>query len=62
MAWAARERATLAGDIRRAKPDVVLIEQGEWHRWAFADPGIARALAAYRQGPTVAKVEIWLRR
>jgi hypothetical protein len=61
-AWAARERATLANDMRRAKPDVVLIEQGEWHRWAFADSDIAQALAAYRQGPTVAKVEIWLRR
>lgn len=62
MAWAARERATLANDIRRARPDVVLIEQGEWHRWAFADPGIAQALAAYRQAQTVSKVEIWLRR
>lgn len=60
--WAAGERATLANDIRRGRPDVVLIEQGEWHRWAFGDPGIAQALAAYRQSETISNVEIWLRR
>lgn len=62
LAWAAQERETLASDIRRAKPDMVLIEQGDWHRWAFGDAAIAQALSAYRQGPTVSKVEIWLRR
>jgi hypothetical protein len=61
-AYAARERQTLASDIRRGRPDVVLIEHGAWSHWAFSDPGIARALDAYHQVRTVSRVEIWLRK
>lgn len=61
LAWAARERQNLADDIRQKQPDVVLIEEGDWHRWAFKDHAIAGTLDAYRRAETVSGVEIWLR-
>ena len=57
----ARERQMLANDIQRGRPDVVLIEQGDWHRWAFKDAAIAKALGSYRMTRSVSGVEIWLR-
>jgi hypothetical protein len=44
------DRDMLVEDIRRNRPDIILISNrfGEFHDWAFADPLIAAALADYR--------------
>jgi hypothetical protein len=61
MSWEAHDRQMLVNDIQRGRPDVVLIEQGDWHRWAFKDAATAKALGPYRKTRTVSGVEIWLR-
>jgi hypothetical protein len=55
------DRATLLGDIRRNRPDVILVDGQHWRRWALSNRVIAAALAAYRRDETVDGVEIWLR-
>lgn len=60
IAYAAADRRTLARDILRNHPDVVLIEAG-WRAFAFSDPGIAAALKPYHLRATVDGVGIWLR-
>lgn len=48
---AARDRDMLVEDIRRNRPDVILIERGvfDWYAFAHADPAIAAELAAYTE-------------
>jgi hypothetical protein len=49
-AYGERDRAMLEEDIRRSRPDIILIDRMEfdWEAWARADPGLASQLAAYR--------------
>ncbi len=46
-----RDRAWLAEDIRRNRPDIIIVEKGkfDWEAWARADPVIAAELARYRE-------------
>ena len=46
----ARDRDMLAQDIRRNRPDGILVNtvNPRFHRWALADPTLAAALADYR--------------
>jgi hypothetical protein len=41
------DRAQLAADIGRERPDAILVADEEWRRWAFSQPDIADALAGY---------------
>jgi len=49
-AYAKRDRDMLAEDIRRGKPDIIVIEREffEWDEWAHSEPVIAEELKAYR--------------
>ncbi|MDQ2954545.1 MAG: hypothetical protein M3R18_06385 [Pseudomonadota bacterium] len=48
--YARRDRDMLAEDIRRQKPDIIVIEREyfDWDAWARSEPVIARELKAYR--------------
>lgn len=50
-----RDRKMLVEDIRRAKPDIVLVDRirFDWLKWAEADPALARELSNYRPLETV---------
>lgn len=53
---AARDRDMLVDDIRRNRPDIILVEKGvfDWETWARADPLVAAELAHYREAGRVA--------
>ncbi|HEV1999194.1 MAG TPA: hypothetical protein VGQ97_01755 [Xanthobacteraceae bacterium] len=53
---AARDRDMLVEDIRRNRPDIILVEKGvlDWEAWARADPLVAAELAHYREAGRVA--------
>ena len=40
----------LIEDIRRAKPDIILVDRihYDWHKWAQSDARLARELENYR--------------
>jgi hypothetical protein len=50
LAYAKRDRDMLAEDIRRQKPDIIVIEREyfDWDEWARSEPAIAEELKAYR--------------
>jgi hypothetical protein len=54
-ALAARDRAWLADDIGRNRPDIIVVEKApfDWEAWARADPLIAGRLRAYRRATLV---------
>jgi hypothetical protein len=58
---AARDKAMLATDIRKGRPDLILIDQGwvNWTDWALSDPALAEALSPYRPVETIDGVAIW---
>ncbi len=69
--WEARDRAYLLADIRRASPDLILVEQTkfiDWIEWARQTPELAAALDDYAPVATVpgsaarATVVIWRRK
>jgi hypothetical protein len=45
------DRAMLAQDIRRARPDIILVEKVnfDWEAWARADPALREQLDGYRE-------------
>jgi hypothetical protein len=59
-----RDRAWLAEDIARNRPDVIVVQpmtRFDWLSWARSDPALAAALAAYRPYATVDGVRILAR-
>lgn len=69
--WEARDRAYLLDDIRRASPDLILVEQTkfiDWVEWARQSPDLAAVLDDYTPVATVpgtgarATVVIWRRK
>jgi hypothetical protein len=50
-AYMARDRAVLSEDIRRERPDVVLIDKiaFDWDAWARADVALSEALRPYSE-------------
>jgi len=58
--FAARDRDMLVEDIRRNRPDIILVEKGvfDWEAWARADPLVAAELAHYREAGRVAAILI----
>ena len=53
------ERETLVSDIRNRTPDAILIADGSWKAWAFADADIAAALADYAPVGGAGEVEVY---
>jgi len=53
------ERETLVSDIRNRTPDAILMADDSWKGWAFADPDISAALAAYAPVGGAGKVEVY---
>jgi hypothetical protein len=55
QAYMARDRAMLAEDIRRERPDIVLVDEiaFDWNAWARSDPALSRALNAYSEAERV---------
>lgn len=59
-AWQARDRKVLLDDIRRAEPDLILVEQNvhfDWIGWARQNPELSAALDAYAPVATVPGTE-----
>jgi hypothetical protein len=50
LAYAKRDQDMLAEDIRRQKPDIIVIEREyfDWDEWARSEPVVAEELKAYR--------------
>jgi hypothetical protein len=61
---ATRDRDMLVEDIRRNRPDIILVEKGvfDWEAWARSDPLVAAELAYYREAGRVAAFLILRRR
>jgi hypothetical protein len=61
---AARDRDMLVDDIRRNRPDIILVEKGvfDWEAWARSEPLVAAELAHYREAGRVAAFLILQRR
>jgi hypothetical protein len=59
-AYAARDRAMLAEDIARNRPDVILVDLREvdWLAWARSDPALAEQMRSYRDYQKVGDVLI----
>ena len=67
----ALDRRLLTADIRRSRPDVILVEKEgldigresfDWIAWARVDPALAAALADYEPVKTIQGVVIWARK
>ncbi|HKC32387.1 MAG TPA: hypothetical protein VKC16_02915, partial [Xanthobacteraceae bacterium] len=56
--YIALDRRLLVGDIRRARPDIILVEKAptDWEAWARADPEIAELLKSYSEVVTMNNV------
>ena len=56
--YLALDRRLLIGDIRRARPDIILVQKGpaDWEAWARADPQIAELLKSYSEVVTINNV------
>jgi hypothetical protein len=54
-AYMARDRAILSEDIRRERPDIVLVDETafDWDAWARSDPPLSGALNAYSEAERV---------
>jgi hypothetical protein len=54
-AYMARDRTMLSEDIRRERPDIVLVDEiaFDWDAWARSDPALSRALSAYSEAERV---------
>jgi hypothetical protein len=63
LRYAARDRDMLVEDIRGKRPDIVIVEKGEfdWEAWTHADPQIAAALRDYRTATVVGRFLILAR-
>jgi len=63
-AYEARERAMLADDIARSRPDVILVDRiwFDWGAWAREDPRLRELLGNYREADTVDGIAILARR
>jgi hypothetical protein len=58
-AYAARDRAMLAEDIARNRPDVILVDlMSDWLAWARSDPALAEQMRSYRDYQKVGDVLI----
>ncbi len=60
-AYMRQDRAWLAEDIARNRPDVILVQplsRLDWLAWARSDPALAAEMAAYRPYATVDGVQI----
>jgi hypothetical protein len=58
--YESRDRKMLIEDIRRAKPDIILVDRirFDWLAWAKADPALASELSNYRALDTINDVLI----
>jgi hypothetical protein len=54
-AYLALDRRLLIRDIRRARPDIILVQKAptDWEAWARADPQIAELLKSYSEVVTI---------
>lgn len=53
--YIAQDRDMLVADIRRATPDIIVIERDifDWEAWAASEPLVARELEAYRRADVI---------
>ena len=63
LGWIEKDRAMLAADLRRNRPDIVLVDQRYWNwlAWINANRDAAEAMAQYRFVAKVEGVEIYHR-
>jgi hypothetical protein len=60
--WYEADLNAFAEDVRRERPDVVLVDARPQLEWLRKEPRIWRAMAAYRPRARAGDVEVWIRR
>jgi hypothetical protein len=58
---AADDAAMFAADVRRGRPDLVLVDGDGFAAWIAATPVVAQALRPYREAARVGDVRLWVR-
>ena len=61
LAYAAEERAELAEDVAKGKPDIFLVETPQLRQWAQGKPEFAHLLDGLVRKAQVGDIEIWAR-
>ncbi len=61
LAYAAEERAELAEDVAKGKPDILLVETPQLRQWAQGKPEFAHLLDGLVRKAQVGDIEIWAR-
>jgi len=59
--WRRRDLAGFAEDVRRGRPDAVIVEDRQTREWAQKRPEFAGALDGYGLAGAVGEIEIWTR-
>ncbi|MDJ0448646.1 hypothetical protein [Methylocystis sp. JR02] len=57
-----RDLAGFAEDVRRGKPDVIIVEDKETREWAIKQPECATVLDGYEKTGQSEEIEIWTRK
>lgn len=61
LAYAQRDRAEFAEDVRAGDPDILLAETTQFRQWAQKMPELAPLFEAYALKAKVGEIEIWTR-
>ena len=61
VAYAQRDRAEFAEDVRAGAPDILLAETTQFRQWAQMTPELAPLFEAYALKAKVGEIEIWTR-
>jgi hypothetical protein len=62
LRWYRADLESFAADVRRERPDVILVDARPGLEWLRKEPVIARAIAPYRPAARADDVEVWIRR
>jgi hypothetical protein len=62
LRWYREDLQSFADDVRRERPDVILVDARPGLEWLRREPIIARAIAPYRPAARADDIEVWVRR
>ncbi|MCC0005987.1 MAG: hypothetical protein H6872_12935 [Methylobacteriaceae bacterium] len=61
LEYAADERREVGEDLRKGRPDILLIEDAQTREWALKKPEFAGLLDGYARKAQVGDIEVWAR-
>jgi hypothetical protein len=62
LRWYAADIDSFAEDVKRERPDVILVDTRADFAWLRKEPRVQGAIAGYRPRARVGDVEVWVRR